>query len=60
MNNIDVIGWIFNEQYMHYEEEIERWSGYKKIGSIPAATTIDKAFVAKQAMLIKDQLKTML
>jgi dethiobiotin synthetase len=60
INNIDIIGWIFNDQYMHYEQEIERWSGYKKIGSIPAATTIDKAFIAKQAMLIKDQLKRML
>ena len=60
MNNIDVIGWIFNDQYMHYEEEIAQWSEYKKIGSIPASTTIDKAFVQQQAMLIKDQLKMML
>ena len=59
-NNVDVIGWLFNDQYMHYESEIEQWSGYKKIGSIPAATTINKAFVKEQAMLIKDQLKSIL
>ena len=58
-NNLDVIGWVFNDQYMHYEAEIERWSGYKKIGSVPAAT-ISKAFIKEQAMLIKDQLKRML
>ena len=60
MNNIDVIGWIFNDQYMQYEEEIVQWSGYKKIGSIPAATIIDKAFIQQQAMLVKDQLRAML
>jgi len=59
-NNLDVIGWVFNDQYMQYEAEIEQWSGYKKIGSIPAATTINKVFVHQQAMLIKDQLKALL
>lgn len=56
-NNIDVMGWVFNDQYMQYEAEIEKWSGYKKIGSVPAATTIDKTFVKEQALLIKEQLK---
>ena len=59
-NDIDVIGWIFNDQYMQYEAEIEKWSGYQKIGSIPAATTINKAFVKEQAILIKDKLKRIL
>jgi dethiobiotin synthetase len=59
-HNIDVIGWMFNDQYMQYEAEIEKWSGYQKIGSIPAATTINKEFVKEQAMLIKDQLKRIL
>ncbi len=54
--NMDVIGWIFNDQYLHYEEEIAAWSGYKKIAAIPAATTIDKTFVREQAFLIQDQL----
>jgi dethiobiotin synthetase len=60
MNSIDVIGWLFNDQYMHYESEIEQWSGYRKIGSIPAATVISKAFVKEQALLIKDQLKSII
>ncbi len=59
-NEVDVIGWIFNDQYMQYETEIEKWSGYQKIGSIPAAETINKEFVKEQAVLIKDQLKRML
>lgn len=55
-NNLDVAGWIFNDQYMHYENEIVQWSGYKKIGSIPFAKEINKDFVTKQAMHIKDAL----
>lgn len=55
-NNLDVAGWIFNDQYMQYEDEIVQWSGYKKIGSIPFVKDIDKTFVAEQAMRIKDTL----
>src|SRR6202012_4521770 len=28
-------GWIFNDQYGHYEDEIVRWSGLPSLGSIP-------------------------
>ena len=54
--NIDVVGWIFNDQYMHYEEEITAWSGYPKIASMPFADTIDKAFVKEQAGRIRASL----
>lgn len=32
---ISVLGWIFNDQYLNYEEEIVRWSGFPRIASIP-------------------------
>ncbi len=54
--NIDVIGWIFNDQYLDYEEEIVRWTGYPKIASIPLAEKIDKAFVLQQAGLVREGL----
>ena len=54
--NIEVIGWIFNDQYLDYEEEIVRWTGYPKIASIPLAEKIDKAFVLKQAELVREGL----
>ena len=54
--NIDVIGWIFNDQYLNYEEEIVRWTGYPKIASIPLAEKIDKAFVLQQAGLVREGL----
>ena len=51
--NIDVLGWIFNDQYLDYEEEIVQWSGYKKIASIPFAEKIDKQFVKEQAEILR-------
>ncbi len=54
--NIDVIGWIFNDQYLDYEEEIVSWTGYPKIASIPLAEKIDKAFVLQQADLVREGL----
>lgn len=57
---IDVAGWIFNDQYLHYEAEIEQWSGYPSLGSIPYAEAPDKAFVATQAMQLLPVLKSVL
>ena len=44
-NKIDVAGWIFNDQYMNYEKEIEAWTGYPAIASIPFTKNIDKEFI---------------
>lgn len=46
-HGLDVIGWIFNDQYLDYEREICEWSGYSKIGSIPHSARPDKEFVAE-------------
>ncbi|MGI8951896.1 MAG: dethiobiotin synthase [Chitinophagaceae bacterium] len=54
--NIDVIGWIFNDQYLHYEDEIVRWSNFKKIASIPKTNKVNKKFIQQQALLIKEKL----
>jgi dethiobiotin synthetase len=53
-HNIDVVGWIFNDQYLNYEEEIEHWSGYKKIASIPFVASVSPIWVSQQALVIKD------
>jgi dethiobiotin synthetase len=54
--NINVIGWIFNDQYLHYEDEICNWSGYRKIASIPRLEMINKDCIAAQAIRMKDNL----
>jgi len=55
-NNIDVLGWIFNDHYMHYEDEIVRWSGYPKIASLPLSQNVDAGFIKEQALAIKNSL----
>lgn len=57
---IHVAGWIFNDQYMHYEEEIAGWSGYPVIASLPLAGKADKGFVFAQANRLRDTLRKVL
>jgi dethiobiotin synthetase len=52
MRGLRVAGWIFNDQYGDYEEEIVRWSGYPSLGSIPFHESPDKQFVRLQAQRI--------
>jgi dethiobiotin synthetase len=59
-NNIDVLGWIFNDQYMNYEQEIVEWSGYPKIDSLPFSTAITQDFIKEQAYIVKQNLIAML
>jgi len=51
-NNIPVAGWIFNDQYLDYEEEIIQWSGIPRITSIPMLADPGKESISKQAELI--------
>ncbi|MBS1638770.1 MAG: dethiobiotin synthase [Bacteroidetes bacterium] len=54
--NIEVLGWIFNDQYLQYEDEIVCWSGFQKIASIPLSEKITKEFITLQAEKIKPSL----
>jgi len=49
MRGLRVGGWIFNDQYMNYEEEIVRWSGYPRLFSVPFREAPDGEFVRTQA-----------
>lgn len=50
-------GWVFNDQFMHYETEISQWTEMPILGSIPFSDTPDKDFVRQQAGLIAPGLK---
>src|SRR4030095_1917932 len=52
-NNIDVLGWIFNDHYMNYEDEIVQWSGYPKIASLPFLKNINADLIQQQHSIIK-------
>jgi dethiobiotin synthetase len=57
---LDVAGWIFNDQYMDYEQQIANWSGYPVIGTIPYTETPDQHFITTQAAQIKPILQQLL
>ncbi len=57
---LDVGGWIFNDQYLNYEDEIVRWSGYKKIASIPFSDHADAGFIQQQAERWRNKLYSLL
>ncbi|WEK33995.1 MAG: dethiobiotin synthase [Candidatus Pseudobacter hemicellulosilyticus] len=57
---LPVIGWIFNDQYLDYEEEIVQWTGIPRIASIPFTNSSNPQFVATQAAALKQQLKAYL
>lgn len=54
---IDVLGWIFNDDYMQYENEIVHWSGYPFIGSIPKLAVVDRPSVRSQAVGLQRSLQ---
>ena len=56
-NDIEVLGWIFTDSYMDYEDEIVNWSGYPKIASIPKLTEVNKEIVALEANRVKQNLE---
>jgi len=53
---IDVAGWIFNDDYMNYETEIVKWSGYPSLGSIPKLGTINQTIIREQANRLSSSL----
>ncbi len=58
--NIDVIGWVFNSEYMNYEDEIVEWTSVKKINSVPFAAHINKDFILAEAKKMRAPLLSLL
>ncbi len=58
--NIHVIGWIFNGEYLNYEDEIAGWTSLKKIGSVPFADHVTKDFILAEAKKIRAPLLSVL
>jgi dethiobiotin synthetase len=54
---LDVLGWVFNDNYLEYEDEIANWSGYERIASIPYTDGPGKDFVTKQADILRPKLQ---
>ena len=54
--NIRVLGWIFNDEFMDYEQDIVMWSGYHRLASIGKLEKIDKATISREAAKMKENL----
>src|SRR4030095_4488518 len=57
---IKVLGWIFNDQYLDYANEIVNWSGIPSLASIPRAEQPDERFVRLQADRIRQSISTLI
>lgn len=57
---IDVAGWIFNEEYLDYENEIAKWSGYPVIASVKHLKEITKETIKAEAEKMKGHLQKFL
>jgi dethiobiotin synthetase len=53
---LTVSGWIFNDQYLDYEDEIVKWTGIPKIASIPFKENPGRDFIKEKAKLIREKL----
>jgi dethiobiotin synthetase len=60
LRGLRVAGWVFNDQYGDYEDEIVRWSGLPALGSIPFREDPDTEFVRAQAALLGPRLRQLL
>jgi dethiobiotin synthetase len=58
--NVDVLGWIFNEEYKNYQEEIGQWTGYPVIASVMHLPVISKETIKTEALKMLPKLKAIL
>jgi len=57
---INVLGWIFTEEYKNYENEIAGWSGYPVIAGVKHLPVISKETIRAEAIKMLPKLKAFL
>ena len=57
---IDVAGWVFNEEYKNYENDIARWSGFPVIANVKHQLVISKETVKNEALKMRPFLNAIL
>jgi dethiobiotin synthetase len=56
---IEVLGWIFNDEYLDYSDQIVKWTGIPSICSIPFHPEPDKNYIKEQAVQLRTSMKTL-
>ncbi|HLO80643.1 MAG TPA: dethiobiotin synthase [Chitinophagaceae bacterium] len=59
-HKIPVAGWLFNDRFMDYENELVGWTGIPNLGSIPYTDHVSKEFVKEQALTLEPVLRKIL
>jgi len=54
--NLRVLGWVFNNGIVPYQDDISRWSGFPKLGAVPRFDSINKQAIKEAASAIKQNL----
>jgi dethiobiotin synthetase len=49
---LDIAGWVFNDNYLDYEQEIAGWSGYPILFSLPRLDSVSKQTIFQTASRI--------
>jgi dethiobiotin synthetase len=49
---LDVAGWVFNDNYLDYEQEIAGWSGYPILFSLPLLDSVSQQTIFQTASRI--------
>ncbi|MEJ7767024.1 MAG: dethiobiotin synthase [Chitinophagaceae bacterium] len=57
---LNVVGWVFNDEFMHYHEEIAHWSGYPVIATIPKLAEVTLEILQHQVLSLKNAFVKML
>ena len=57
---INVLGWVFNDQYLDYANEIANWTGLPELASIPHTENPDAQFVREQAERIRKSISKLI
>jgi dethiobiotin synthetase len=55
--NIRVIGWIFNDDYLHYADEIARWTGVPALFHLPFHENPDATYIRQQAEKLRNEMQ---
>ncbi len=55
--HLAVAGWVFNDRYLDYEDEIVRWSNFPKLGSLPFSEKPNRDYVRSQAEMLSPLLQ---
>ncbi len=59
-SGINILGWIFNDEYLDYENEIVEWSGFRRIASLKNLPELNKAVIHAHSVKIREHLNLFL